>query len=262
MRWTIAAQLPPEQGQAKAPGLAGPVAGMHGNKLIIGGGANFPDSMPWLGGKKRYYDQLYAYEKKGKEFVLLPKTFKLPTNLAYAANCSAEKGIVISGGENEKGISDAVYLVKWNEKDKAVIVENLPALPLAVTNAAAVAVGSNIYVAGGETNSGVSNQFLVLDLNDVSSGWKQLPSMPKPVSHTVLMVQNNSNGLAIYAAGGRRKKEDGISDLYSSLFEFDLQKNTWITKNPLPYALSAGTGIATGPGYLLLFGGDKGESLS
>jgi N-acetylneuraminate epimerase len=259
MRWKIAAQLPPEKGQAKAPGLAGPVAGMYANKLIIGGGANFPDSMPWLGGKKKYYDDLYVYAKKGKEFVLMNQAFKLPTNLAYAASCSTEKGIVISGGENEKGISNAVFLVKWNEKDKTIVVENLPELPVAATNAAAVAVGSNIYVAGGETNSGVSDQFHLLDLNDVSSGWKQLPSLPKPVSHTVLTVQNNSKGLAIYAAGGRRKKEDGISDLSSSLFEFDLQKNDWITKNSLPYALSAGTGIATGSGYLVIFGGDKGE---
>jgi N-acetylneuraminate epimerase len=83
--------------------------------------------------------------------------------------------------------------------------------------------------------------------------------LPQPVSHTVLTVQNNSNGTAIYAAGGRKKKENGISDLYSSLFEYDLQNNSWITKKPLPYALSAGTGIAAGQGYLLLFGGDTGE---
>lgn len=259
MRWKIAAQLPPENGQVKAPGLAGPVAGMHANKLIIGGGANFPDSLPWLGGKKKYYDHLYVYEKKGKEFALMTKAFKLPINLAYAAGCSTAEGVVISGGENENGISDAVFLLKWNEKDKRVVVEKLPGLPLAVTNAAAVAVGTKVYMAGGETNSGVSDQFLVLDLNDIINGWKQLPSLPQPVSHTVLTVQNNRNGPAIYAAGGRRKKENGISDLYSSLFEFDLQNNTWITKNSLPYALSAGTGIATGSGYLLLFGGDKGE---
>lgn len=259
MRWNIAAQLPPEKGQAKAHGLAGPVAGMHAGKLIIGGGANFPDGMPWLGGKKKYYDDLYVYEKKGKEFVLMTKAFKLPANLAYAASCSTGKGIVISGGENEKGISDAVYCVKWNEKIDAIVVENLPALPLAVTNAAAVAVGYNVYIAGGETSSGVSDQFLVLDLNDLGNGWKQLPSLPQPVSHTVLTVQHNGHGLGIYAAGGRKKKENGISDLYSSLVEFDLQNNTWIKKSPLPYALSAGTGVATGPGYLLLFGGDKGE---
>ncbi len=33
-------------------GYAGPVTGIINNHLIIGGGANFPDSMPWLGGKK------------------------------------------------------------------------------------------------------------------------------------------------------------------------------------------------------------------
>jgi len=39
-----------------APGMAGIIAGAHGGVLIAAGGANFPDKMPWDGGKKIYYD--------------------------------------------------------------------------------------------------------------------------------------------------------------------------------------------------------------
>ena len=152
-----------------------------------------------------------------------------------------------------------VFLLKWIEEGNRVIVTNLPGLPVAVTNAAAVAVETKVYIAGGETVSGSSNQFLVLDLNDIIGGWKQLPSLPQSISHTVLTVQLNSHGAGIYAAGGRKKNENGISELYSSLFEFDLLKNEWIIKRSLPYALSAGTGSATGSNSILLFGGDKGE---
>jgi N-acetylneuraminate epimerase len=259
MQWKIAAELPAQNGKAKAIGFAGPVAGMQAGRLMIGGGANFPDSMPWLGGKKKYYDDVYVYEEKGKEFVLITKTFKLPFAIAYAACCSTEQGVVVAGGENEKGISNKVFLLQWNKKAGTAIIKDLPDLPVAVTNAAAVAVGTKVYLAGGETLSGTSNQVLVLDLNDAIGGWKQLPSLPQSLSHTVLTVQNNSHGLAIYAAGGRMKNANGISDLYSSLFAFDLQKNEWITKKSLPYTLSAGTGAATGSGYILLFGGDKGD---
>ncbi|HRF24216.1 MAG TPA: hypothetical protein PLR98_08635, partial [Chitinophagaceae bacterium] len=42
-------------------GYAGPVTGIINNHLIIGGGANFPDSMPWLGGKKKYYDDAFIF---------------------------------------------------------------------------------------------------------------------------------------------------------------------------------------------------------
>jgi N-acetylneuraminic acid mutarotase len=51
-KWKIVAKLPVERGQQKALGFAGPVAGVHENVMIIAGGANFPDSMPWQNGRK------------------------------------------------------------------------------------------------------------------------------------------------------------------------------------------------------------------
>jgi len=43
-----------------APGMAGIIAGTHGGVLIAAGGANFPDKMPWDGGKKIYYDEIFG----------------------------------------------------------------------------------------------------------------------------------------------------------------------------------------------------------
>lgn len=260
MQWEIAAELPALNGKATALGVAGPVAGVHDNKLIVGGGANFPDSMPWLGGKKKYYDDVFVFEKRGNSLSLLSIKVKLSLSIAYSANCSSEKGIIVAGGENENGISNKVFLLQWNKKLENAIIEKLPDLPFAITNAAIVSANRKVYLAGGETASGVSNQFLVLDLDNTGNGWKELPPVPQALSHTVLLAQNNVQGKSIYAAGGRKKNSNGISDLYSSLFEFDLQKNEWKEKRSLPYALSAGTGIVTQSGYLLLFGGDKGNT--
>src|SRR5688572_10765809 len=67
MHWQLAATLPVSGDQATSLGVAGPVAGIHNDVLFIGGGANFPVTMPWLGGKKKYYDDLYVFVKrKGK----------------------------------------------------------------------------------------------------------------------------------------------------------------------------------------------------
>lgn len=44
--------IPPAKGEITAPGVAGPVTGIYNDIMIIAGGANFPDSMPWQGGKK------------------------------------------------------------------------------------------------------------------------------------------------------------------------------------------------------------------
>jgi cyclically-permuted mutarotase family protein len=252
LQWTIATELPVAANGQSSLGFAGMVAGMHNKKLIIAGGANFPGAMPWNGGKKKYYDDVYVYRKKGARFVLQQKT-KLSFSIAYAASCTTQKGIVFAGGENENGISNKVYLLTIAKEN--IVANKLPDLPIAVTNAAITAIDHKVYLAAGETATDASSQFLVLDLNDTAKGWQQLASLPKSVSHTVLLAAGNN----IYLAGGRKKNSNGISDLYSSVFEFNIQTNQWTEKQPLPYALSAGTG-AVFQNKLLLFGGDKGAT--
>ena len=252
LQWTIAAELPVDKNEQSSLGFAGMVAGVYKNKLIVAGGANFPDAMPWNGGKKMYYDDVYVYAKKGSGFVLQQKT-KLSFLIAYAASCTTEKGIVVAGGENENGLSRKAYLLRIRNND--VIVNSLPDLPIALTNAAVTSFQNKIYLAGGETATEASNAFMVLDIADLSAGWQKLPQLPKPLTHTVLLTHNNK----IYLAGGRKKNSNGISDLYSSVFEFNILTNQWTEKQPLPYALSAGTG-AVYQNKLLLFGGDKGAT--
>ncbi len=58
--WDQLPELPPAAYQTNQPGLAGPFAGVHGNVLLIGGGANFPDQLPWDGGKKTWYQDRMA----------------------------------------------------------------------------------------------------------------------------------------------------------------------------------------------------------
>jgi cyclically-permuted mutarotase family protein len=259
MQWKIAAQLPALNGQPKSLGFAGPVAGVHGNILVIAGGANFPDAMPWNGGKKKYYDDIYVYLKNKKSITPYKKMFKLPSAIAYSANCSTPQGIIYAGGESETGISNKAFLLKWDSANETILTKNLPDLPVAVTNAAIVFHNNIVYIAGGETASAASDQFYCLDMNNMAAGWKELPAIPKPVSHTVLIAQSNADHASIYLIGGRKKNTSGISDLYSSVFKFDILKSQWEEKAPLPYALSAGTGIAASNNTILIFGGDKGE---
>lgn len=252
MQWTVAAELPVAANGEPALGFAGMVAGVHNNKLIIAGGANFPEAMPWNGGKKKYSDELYVYAQKGIRFILQLKT-KLPFSIAYAASCTTTKGIVFAGGENQNGLSKNVYLLTLNKA--TVTTVSLPELPFAVTNASITVKEEKIYLAGGETATEASRQFLVLDLNNTTAGWMQLPILPQPVSHGVLLAKENR----LFLISGRKKNSNGISDLYSSVFEFDNHTNQWTKKQPLPYALSAGTGVVY-QNKILLFGGDKGAT--
>ncbi|QNA46245.1 Kelch repeat-containing protein [Lacibacter sediminis] len=254
LQWTVAAELPVAANETKALGVAGAVTGVHKHKLIVAGGANFPGAMPWLGGKKKYSDELYVYVKSGAGISLKQKA-KLPFTIAYAASCTTAKGIVVAGGENENGISNKTVLLQLTNDASVFSIQNLPDLPFAITNASITTNGQNVYLAGGEMANGVSDRLLVLDLNNIAAGWKQLSTMPKQTSHPVLLTKEH----IIYLIGGRKRNSNGISDLYNTVYAFDLLTNQWTEKKSLPYALSAGTG-AVYKNQLLVFGGDKGET--
>ena len=249
--WKIAGNLPSANGTGI--GLAGPVAGVHNGVLIIGGGANFPDSMPWLGGKKKYHDDVYVFRKEN-DSVLFVKSFKLPISNAYSASCSTPKGVCYAGGENSEGLSSKTWMASWND---TLQFENLPDLPTELTNAIAISIENKIYLAGGETVSEASKRFFTLDL-EKREGWKELRQLPLAVSHAVLLSVDDSG---IYLVGGRRKNSTGISELYSSLWFYDIYNNQWSQRKSLPYALSAGTGYANGD-KLFVFGGDNGETFT
>jgi N-acetylneuraminate epimerase len=254
MQWTVASELPVVANKTKALGVAGAIAGVYKNKMVVAGGANFPNAMPWLGGKKKYTDALYVYAKKGNGIVLQQQT-KLPFTIAYAASCTTEKGIVVAGGENENGLSNKTFLLQLTNNASVFSIQNLPDLPFAVTNASITTNGQNVYLAGGEMASGVSDGLLVLELNNIAAGWKQISTMPQQASHALLLTKEH----IIYLIGGRKRNSNGISDLYNTVYAFDLLTNQWTEKKSLPYALSAGTG-AVYKNQLIVFGGDKGET--
>src|SRR5690606_18073718 len=89
--WRKESRLPEcDQGMAHK-GLAGPVAGYHNGFLLVGGGASFPGEMPWNGGQKKYYDDLYVYKQEGEQLVLHARA-QLPFAVAYPAVCSSSLG--------------------------------------------------------------------------------------------------------------------------------------------------------------------------
>jgi N-acetylneuraminate epimerase len=258
LQWRIAGVLPSTNG--KAVGFAGPVVGLTNNVLLVGGGSNFPDSMPWLGGKKKYYDDLYVFKRDHQDSLVVFKSFKLPFALAYPANVSTNRGLIVIGGEHADGSSNKVLLIQWNEATGTIRIENLPDLPFAITNASAIEHADKLYVAGGEMASEVSNHFISLDLANTSVGWKNLPSLPRPTSHSVMVIQSDGKNDCVYIMGGRKKNANSPSDLYGSNFEFDLKTNQWKAKKSLPHNLSAGIGVSYGNSLILLFGGDIGTT--
>ena len=257
INWKKVGEFPAKNGNPSI-GLAGQTAGVHGDCMIVAGGTNFPDKLPWEGGKKKYYDDVFLFRKQSNGMLKISGAYKLPLTLGYAATVSTEKGLVVAGGENETGILGQVMIMQVINDYTEIAF--LPDLPLRLTNATAVAYKSCVYLIGGETATHVSDKVFVLDLDNISMGWKSLPSIPRPVSHAVGVFIDLQHAKGIYVFGGRSKQSNGISDLYSSSYYFDVQQEKWVEKKDLPYGLSAGTGLKTSDGKVFLFGGDKGET--
>lgn len=244
----------PSNNNKPSIGYAGPVAGYLQNKIVVGGGANFPDGMPWLGGKKKYYDDLFVFAVSDTG-LQLTQQLKLPDTVAYAASCTTPSGIVFAGGENQNGISQKVWMISQDDSG-TIRFTSLPDLPLALTNAAMAFFNHQLFLAGGESPHGTSASCFSLDLNSRDSGWKELAPLPLAASHGVFVAMPAS----LYFIGGRKKTGSGISDLYNAVYAYDPLLNKWSRKTSLPYALSAGTGIAFSKNEIALFGGDKGNT--
>lgn len=261
INWQIIDSLP-----APNIGVAGAFSGVHNGTILVAGGANFPNGMPWEGGKKQYSNDIFVYTKnKNGTLKRHHQSFNLPEKVAYGASVSTPKGIVCMGGENEMGASNKAFLMQWDKEKQQVLIQYLTNLPLPLTNASATIIGNTIYVVGGESDSKTTNSFLSLDVKDSTAAWKNLPNLPKPISHTVVAAHFKGKNKGIYVIGGRAKTPSGISDLYDSTYKFDLKQNIWIPLSKINdeqqnTPLTAGTGIAIGTHYIALFGGDRGET--
>jgi cyclically-permuted mutarotase family protein len=264
VKWKIATALPPPQGQSKSLGFAGPINGVSNHVLIVAGGANFPNGLPWEGGKKIYSNKIFVLHKKEKNFVFGKKIKDtLPEPVAYCGVTSTEKGIVYAGGENETGISKKSWLINWNAKNENMEIKLLPDLPLALTNVALTHVGNVVFAAGGDEAKNSSNHFFSLDLDSKNAEWKPLPNLPIALANATLITQKNEGQKNIYLIGGRTKTASGISELHHTTFVFDLGKNEWkkcadISDGKNISNLSAAAGIAIGKNYILMIGGDNG----
>lgn len=265
VEWSIAARLKNVDGNVSL-GFAGAINAVDDDVFIIAGGANFPDKMPWDGGRKYYSNEIQVLQKSTNGFAWNREVnAKLPEPIAYCGYISTSKGIVYAGGENNNGLSDKAYLLKWDGDKNNITIKQLPDLPLALTNIALTSIGNRIYAVGGDLSTTSSRNFLSLDLEKQIPEWEKLPDLPIALANTVLIAQKNKDHESIYVIGGRTKMPSGISDLQHTTFIFDLKTQSWrqaaaINDGKRLTNFSAGAGVAIGKGLILITGGDDGKT--
>ena len=253
--------IPPAMGELVQPGLAGPVTGSHGNFVLVAGGANFENGLPWRGGQKKYHDEIFLLENTGSgNFEWKQSVTKLPFPIAYPACISIQEGVLSIGGEDQNGPVNQVFLFAF--QDGSIKMETLTELPQPVSSAGTAVIGTSIFVAGGLTSQGATSAFYTINLQNKASGWKVLPELPLALSHAVIVSQNDGEEDCIYVIGGRNRTGE-VSTFYSTVWKFKPSVQKWISESYIlsegkTLGLSAGTGIAVGSEHVLLFGGDPG----
>ncbi|MEZ0453992.1 hypothetical protein ABTW24_20540 [Sphingobacterium thalpophilum] len=256
LEWHRSIDLPARQNGKAHIGLAGPIAGLAKDFLLIGGGANFPDLPPWEGGKKKIQKDVYIYAKDSAGLSLIGQD-SLPDAVAYSASLSVANGLCVIGGENTEGKTNACRLIRYDVSNRKIETFVYPQLPFSLSNMGAVCLGNKLLVAGGERHDGVSDQVLQLDLEDLGSGWKKVGTLPYPVSHLQLLVDDMHH---LYVVGGRKGNRSAASTLYQGLLKSVDGGQRWLELTDIPFKAAAGTACVLPDHGLWLFSADRGTT--
>ena len=130
--FTEFSELIPLAGNLKQPGLAGTFSGLIGEEIIITGGTNFPGKLPWEGGEKIFWDDIYvcSTDTSNKEWKVYPGSFS--RNLAYGFSVTLPEGILCIGGNDANNPYAEVFLMKYDGADFSF--EDWPILPVPLSN--------------------------------------------------------------------------------------------------------------------------------
>ena len=158
-------------------GVASPFTGVSGGALLVAGGANFPDKMPWEGGKKVWHDRVWVLEQPGATW---KEAGALPRPLAYGVSVTLKNKLFCLGGSDASRHHASVFTLEWKNGKLTAISEAPLPLPLALA-AGAVDDNDTIYLACGSTDPGeqqASNRVFRLPSSDPSPAWQELPPLP------------------------------------------------------------------------------------
>ncbi len=280
LNWQELPPLPAAAGQAEQIGVAGPFAGVHNDALIVAGGANFPEGLPWnkredgTSPPKVYHDDIFVLVKDGDSHKWIVAETKLPGPIGYGVSISTPNGVLCIGGEwktapDAEGKqtmyrSDKVYRLLWDADAKGVAVdESLPLLPDPATAQAGALIGDTVYVTCGDLGAGATTVLWALNLNDPTA-WELLPDCPGPARVLpIAAAQHDGSGTELFLFSGRRPY-DGGTEYLTDTWSYDPGARAWerradIVVGGQPRCVMAGTGVANGANHVLVFGGANGR---
>ncbi len=257
LKWTDLPAIP------DAKGFAGMYAGLGGDVLLAAGGANFPDALPWQGGTKTWTDKVWMLEKPDGAW---KDVGTLPSPRGYGVSVTVPgHGVVCVGGNDAKAHYADAFVLSWTPAT-GLVRKDLPPLPEPVANACGAAIGTTVYVAGGEREPGAtaaSGGFWSLDVAAAKPEWKRLPTWPG-VARTLAAAGVQSGRFYLFGGVALKAGDDGkparVLPYLSDGYAYDPKSGAWKKLAPLPIgSVAAPTPLpALGQSHLMLAGTDDG----
>jgi SSS family transporter len=253
-------ELPP---LPDTPGLGGPFVGVHDGVLLVAGGANFPEAVPWEGGSKVWYADVLALEPGASAW---HPAGALDHPLAYGAAVSTSAGVALLGGSDAERVYAECWLLTWDADRRAARQTPLPALPTPTAFPAAAALDDVIYLAAGSDGGALTHAFWSLDLKTPAEAraWKELPSWPGPARHKAVAAIQSDGGNAgsFHLMSGEvpvPTASRGLAyDYRTDAYRFDPASASWSRLGELPHPVAAACALPVGQAQILVFSGSTG----
>lgn len=244
LQWEKIGVVSPQEGYEKNIGTAGLLKGVIDNKLIFGGGANFPGGLPVDGGTKVTHKDIYLYEIKDNEHILLDQ-IQHDYPLAYGPSAIYKDKLYYIANKDESS-SDILELSIENNKLNIKVISSLP---LTVENTIAEVYKNKLYFGIGSINGKNTNELYSFDSE--SKTFEVETEFPgKLRSQALSYIYNDS--LIVY--GG------GAAETYSDGYKYDFKEKTWtkladIIINNYEYSLLGADWCKLNEEELLVIGG-------
>ncbi|MFW6246130.1 MAG: hypothetical protein ACOC13_01640, partial [Tangfeifania sp.] len=262
-------ELPPNSVYTTQPGLAGPYTGMDDGVLIVAGGANFPDKLPWEGGTKTYYDEIFILKTNTTgEYSWEKSTERIPFAAGYGGAVETPAGLLCFGGNTSDECISQSWLIDYNQVTGGVEIKPGPELPLPLTNFAFAKVDENVYVAGGlsELSGASGNHFFRLTMvgsNPQFWIWEEIPPWEgEPRAFAVGVGQSNGETNCFYLFSGRNIQSGQDPEILYDAHVFNPYLNRWSVVSDgeqKEFPFMAGTAFPVGAATIVFPSGANGE---